>query len=426
EPGVPEGMSEAESHALLDLLAPHFDYLNVTTGSVSTLESAPHSVPPMSLEPGYVGPLAGAVRTATRKPVFMSGRVNRPDVAEKLLAEGKIDMCAMTRALIADPELPNKAHAGKVEDIRTCVGCNQACIGHNQNGFPVSCIQFPETGRELTYGTRTRAAKAKRILVAGGGPGGLKAAAVAAERGHDVTLYERATRLGGQVLLAEKLPGRMEFGGVAENLAREAERWGAKIVKGTAVDSALIAREKPDAVIVATGARARALEVEGGTKGANVVDAWQVIQGQANLGGSVVIADWRADWVGLGVAEMLARQGRKVRLAVHGYMAGESIQQYVRDPWLGTLHKLGVEIVTMARLVGADAESAYFQHVTGGGPIILEGCESLVVNMARQSDTALEVELAPLGIPVTAIGDALSPRTVEEAVLDGLKAAWTL
>jgi 2,4-dienoyl-CoA reductase-like NADH-dependent reductase (Old Yellow Enzyme family) len=426
EPGVPEGMSEEESHALLAHLSPHFDYLNVTTGSVSTLESAPHSVPPMSLEPGYVGPLAGAVRTATRKPVFMSGRVNRADVAEKLLAEGKVDMCAMTRGLLADPELPNKARAGKVEDIRTCVGCNQACIGHNQNGFPVSCIQFPETGRELDYGTRPKATTVKRILVAGGGPGGLKAAAVAAERGHKVTLYERAPRLGGQVLLAEKLPGRMEFGGVAENLAREAERWGATILKGKAVDAALVRAEKPDAIIVATGATTRPLETEGGTEGANVVDAWQVIQGQANLGGSIVIADWRADWVGLGVAEMLAREGRKVRLAVHGYMAGEMIQQYVRDPWLGTLHKLGVEIVTMARLIGADSESAYFQHVMCGEPIIFEGCESLIVNMARQSDASLEDELAPLGVPMTAIGDALSPRTVEEAVLEGLKAAWVL
>ena len=425
EPGVPEGIAETESHAIIEYLAPHFDYLNVTTGSVSTLRSAPHSVPPMSLEAGYVAPLAGAVRARTRKPVFMSGRVNRPDIAERLLAEGKVDLCAMTRGLLADPELPNKARAGRIEDIRTCIACNQACIGHNQNGFPVSCIQFPESGRELEYGTLVRTPARKKVLVAGGGPGGLKAASVAAARGHEVVLYERAARLGGQVRLAEKLPGRMEFGGIAENLAHEATRAGARIHMGRAVDLALVRAEAPDLVIVATGARTRALEVEGGTEGAHVVDAWQVIEGRANLGGSIVIADWRSDWVGLGIAEMLAREGRRVRLCVHGYMAGETIQQYVRDPWLGTLHKLGVEIFPMARLVGADADSAYFEHVMSGEAVVLEDCDSLVVNMARQSDTALENELRAAGVAVTPIGDALSPRTAEEAVLEGLKAVWT-
>jgi NADPH-dependent 2,4-dienoyl-CoA reductase/sulfur reductase-like enzyme len=260
----------------------------------------------------------------------------------------------------------------------------------------------------------------------GGGPAGLKAASVAARRGHAVTLYERASRLGGQVRLAEKLPGRMEFGGLAENLIGEAKRAGVRIETGVEVSAARLRAEAHDAVIIATGARPRALALEGGIEGAPVVDAWQVIQGQANLGGSVVIADWRCDWVGMGLAEMLAKEGRRVRLCVNGYMPGQTIPQYVRDPWLGVLQRLGVEVIPLVRLVGADADAAYFQHTTNADAIVCEGMDTLVANLAREADTTLESAIGIGADKIVVIGDALSPRTAEEAVLEGLKAAWTL
>ena len=127
-------------------------------------------------------------------------------------------MCCVTRAMISDPEMPNKAKAGALDDIRACIACNQACIGHALRGFPISCIQHPESGRELAYGRREPACAPRRVIVAGGGPGGMKAACVAAERGHRVTLFDSANRLGGQVLLAQELPGRAEFGGLVTNL----------------------------------------------------------------------------------------------------------------------------------------------------------------------------------------------------------------
>ncbi len=426
EPGLPGGLDEAETHGVLALMAPHFDYLNVTIGSYSAIGSTLHTVPTMAMEPGYVAPLAGSVKARFGKPVLVSGRINRPDIAETIIAAGQADMCALTRGLIADPELPNKARAGRVEDIRACIGCNQACIGHNHKGVSISCIQHPETGRELEYGELRRAQILKRVLIAGGGPAGLKFAAVAASRGHDVTLYEREAQFGGQVRLAEKLPGRAEFGGIVLHLRREAERAGAKLLRGAALDAATVRRAQPDAVILATGARPRALDLPGGTEGAHVVEAWQVLAGRANIGGSVVVADWRCDWVGLGLAEMLARDGRKVRLCVAGYMPGETIQQYVRDEWLGRLHKLGVEIVPLARLAGADADSVYFEHMPSGEPIVCEGVDTLVTAMARESDADMEGELADFAGEVRLIGDCLSPRTAEEAVLDGLKAAWVL
>ena len=124
--------------------------------------------------------------------------------------------------------MPNKARQGRSDDIRACIGCNQACIGHFHLGAPISCIQHPETGRELWYGERLPASHPRRVMVVGGGPGGMKAAAVAAERGHHVTLYERNAQLGGQALLAQLLPGRYEFGGIVTNLAREMELAGVR------------------------------------------------------------------------------------------------------------------------------------------------------------------------------------------------------
>jgi NADPH-dependent 2,4-dienoyl-CoA reductase/sulfur reductase-like enzyme len=258
-------------------------------------------------------------------------------------------------------------------------------------------------------------------MVAGGGPGGMKAAAVAAERGHRVTLHEKSARLGGQALLAQLLPGRAEFGGIVTNLARDMELAGVRVVTDSAVDRALVEREAPDAVIVATGAAPYRPPIEGQEE-AQVVDAWSVIRDEANVGASVVIADWRSDWIGLGVAEKLVRAGCRVRLAVNGYHAGQAIQKYVRDGWIGTLHKLGVEIIPFARLYGVDADSVYLQHTTSGEPIICEGVDTLVTALGHQAVDELQLALEGWDGEVHLVGDCLAPRTAEEAVLDGLRA----
>ena len=144
----------------------------------------------------------------------------------------------MTRALICDPDMPAKAQAERPDDIRACIGCNQACIGHFQAGYPISCIQRPETGREREFGTLVITPKPKDVMVVGGGPAGMKAAVVAAQRGHRVTLYEASGRVGGQVLLAERLPGRAEFGGAATNLQSELDRYGVIVKTHVEVDAA--------------------------------------------------------------------------------------------------------------------------------------------------------------------------------------------
>ena len=354
-------------------------------------------------------------------PVFVAGRINQPQISEQMLSSGQADMCGMTRAMIADPQMPAKAQAGRLDDIRACIGCNQACIGHMQSGYPISCIQHPETGRERIFGVRKPAVRTRKVMVAGGGPAGMKAAAVAAERGHDVTLYETTARLGGQTLLAQQLPGRAEFGGVVTNLTRELVKAGVRVVTNTTVDREMIVTQAPEAVIVATGARPRQPDITGSDEG-HVVDAWQVLTDAANVGASVVIADWRCDWVGLGLAEKLARNGCQVRLAVNGTTPGESIQQYVRTNWIGILNKLGVEIIPYARLYGVDADTVYLQHTASGEAVLCEGVDTLVTALGHEPDMALEDALQDFDRDVHVIGDCLGPRTVEEAVLEGLKA----
>jgi 2,4-dienoyl-CoA reductase-like NADH-dependent reductase (Old Yellow Enzyme family) len=418
--------SEEALEAILALEADgKLDYYSVVAGSSASFAGAVHIVPPMIVDTGYVAPFAADVKAKVKKPVFVAGRINQPQIAEQILASGQADMCGMTRAQICDPEMANKARVGKPDDIRACIGCNQACVGHFHMGYPISCIQHPETGRELVYGTRTRAARRRKVLIAGGGPAGMKAAAVAAERGHDVTLYEAAERLGGQALLAQLLPGRAEFGGIVTNLGREVELAGAKVVKRTKVDRALVERERPDAVILATGARPHRPALEGG-EDTHIVDAWQVLRGEANVGASVVVADWRADWIGMGLAEKLARAGCRVRLCVDALHAGQRLPWYVRDSWNGILHKLGVEIVPYARLFGADGNTAYFQHAASAEPIVLEGVDTLVASYGHDRVADLETELDGLDIELHLIGDCAAPRTAEEAVLEGLKAAAAL
>jgi NADPH-dependent 2,4-dienoyl-CoA reductase/sulfur reductase-like enzyme len=377
----------------------------------------------MNIEAGYLAPHAEAMKKLMPIPIFVAGRINQPQEAERILAAGQADMIGMTRAQIADPEMANKAREGRIDDIRACIGCNQACIGHMQMGIGISCIQRPETGRELAYEAKPKVDTPRTVLVAGGGPAGMKAAAVAAERGHRVILCEASKRLGGQTLLAQDLPGRAEFGGIVTNLAHEMGLHGVAVRLETEVTLDLVKAEGADAVIVATGALPWRPAIEG-EEDAHIVSAWQVLKGEANVGGRVVVADWRCDWIGLGIAERLARDGCKVTLAVNGYMPGQMIQMYVRDRWVGDLNKLGVEMIPYARLFGADSSSAYLQHTTSGEPIIIDEVDTIVTTLGHQPVTGLADALEDWEGDVLMAGDCLSPRTCEEAVLEGLKAGF--
>ncbi|MBC2385078.1 FAD-dependent oxidoreductase [Pseudomonas sp. WS 5106] len=419
-----EGLTESESLEAVHSLQTELDYVHIVAGTSASLGGAIHIVPPMAIAAAYLADEAAAFKAKLSIPLFVTGRINQPQEAELILARGQADVCGMTRALICDPLMPAKTQEGHVEDVRACIACNQACIGHFHKGLPISCIQHPETGRELQFGQRRAAVKRKRIMVVGGGPAGMKAAAVAAQRGYEVTLYEATSQLGGQVLLAQLLPRRSEFGGASTNLQREMALAGVHVVRNTRVDRARVEREKPDHVIIATGAEPYWPAFENGGE-LQVVDAWQVLREQVTLGRSVVVIDWRCDWIGPGIAERLVRAGHHVQLAVNGTHCGENLPLYVRDQLAGELHRLGIPIIPYARLYGCDDTTVYLQHTASGEPMLLENIDTLVLCQGHQPVDTLGAELQGL-VPFDRIGDCLAPRTAEEAIYEGLKVAWNL
>ncbi len=422
----PDGLQPMETLEIIQALdRDHgLDYYNVIAGSSSTTSGAIHIVPPMRIDPAYVAGFSGEVKAAVSRPVFVAGRINQPQIADQVVASGKADMCGMTRALICDPQMPNKASTGHLDRIRACIACNQACIGHMQLHAPISCIQHPETGRELEF-DKAPITTRKRIAVVGGGPAGMKAAAVAAARGHYVSLFERGPQLGGQVLLAQLLPGRSEFGGLATNLKREMELAGVDIHLKTTVNRRLMEAFAPDAILCATGGQSRQDQFEKGEE-THAVEAWDVLERKVNPGSAVVIADSRGDWVGLGLAEQLASNGHYVRYMTTCATAGQAVQLYTRDQWIGKLHKLEVSVTSYARLVGTDGGSAFFQHTTTGDFFEVEGVDTVITAHGTRSDCALQAELTSGPWHLQMIGDCVSPRTAEEAVYDGLRAGWDI
>lgn len=419
-----EGLTESESLEAVKSLQGQLDYVHIVAGTSASTGGAVHIVPPMAIAAAYLADAAATFKASLSIPLFVTGRINQPQEAELILARGQADVCGMTRALICDPLMPAKTLDGRADDVRACIACNQACIGHFHKGLPISCIQHPETGRELHFGKLQPTLKRRRIMVVGGGPAGMKAAAVAAQRGHDVTLFEASAQLGGQVLLAQLLPRRSEFGGASTNLQREMTLAGVRVVRNTRVDRALVEQQQPDHVIIATGAEPYWPAFERGGE-LQVVDAWQVLRDQVTLGRSVVVVDWRCDWIGPGIAERLVRAGHQVQLAVNGTHCGENLPLYVRDQLAGELHRLGIPIIPYARLYGCDDSTVYLQHSASGEPMLLEDIDSLVLCQGHQSVDTLGAELAGL-VPFERIGDCLAPRTAEEAIYEGLKTAWKL
>lgn len=395
------------------------DYVNTTVGTMAALGASVHVVPPMEIAPAYVAEHSRRIRAVVTVPVFVAGRINQPQIAEEVLAAGQADMCAMTRALITDPDMPNKARSGRSDDIRACIGCNQACIGHFHAGQSISCIQNPVTGREVRLAGIPQGSQKRKILIAGAGPAGMKAAITAAQMSHEVILAEAGPQAGGQALLAQLLPERAEFGGLVTNLLAELAGHDVDLRLNTRVSAELAARIAPDALILATGSKPVETPVEGRDSG-NVIEACDLLAGRARPGARVVVADWRCDWIGIGIAVLLQRAGHHVRLAVNGIAAGQNLQQYVRDHWAGRLHEAGIEVIPYARLFGIDDDSAYFLHGASGQPIIMEGVDSVILCSGRAPDAALEQELGGCGLPFITIGDCTIARSAEEAIYDGL------
>ena len=416
------GLDADEVLAICQALEPYLDYVNLTLGTSASLGGAVHIAPPMAFRAGYIAEQTKVFKDTLNIPVMIAGRINQPQDADLIIKNGQADMCGMTRALICDPKMPNKAQNNQLDDIRACIACNQACIGHFHKGQPISCIQHPQTGREQQYGDLQTAAAPKKVMVIGGGPAGMNAALIAAQRGHCVSLYESGKQLGGQALLAQNLSRRAEFGGLITNLLQAMSKQDINIQLDTRVDMALVQAEAADVVVLATGATPYAQPIEADDSILKL-HAWQYLQGTAPQGKSVLLTDWRCDWVAPGIAELLVKQGFDVSIAINGLCLGETLPLYVRDELTATAQRLGIKLLPNARLYGYDNGTVYLQHNTSAEAVELEGINTIIACDGQMALDELGDAIEDLGMVLHRIGDCNTPRTAEEAMYEGLKVA---
>jgi 2,4-dienoyl-CoA reductase-like NADH-dependent reductase (Old Yellow Enzyme family) len=397
------------------VVAEGVDYLSLALGDSSTYRGSVGIVPPPPVAADRIA--AAAARFELGVPRILTSRIVDPEDADRLVAEGRADAVGMTRALIADPDLPTKARSGSLRGLVRCIGCN-ACIAHYHAGTPIACAVNPRTGRERSLAPVARPRDSRRIVVVGGGPAGIAAASTAAAAGHEVVLFE-AARLGGQLALGDAAVAAAFLANAERQLADVDVRLGAAAMPDEVVALG------PDGVVVATGARPYVdptLELDG----VEVLQAWDVLVGGVPGGDRVVIADWGGDPSGLDAAERLAAADKHVTLAVASVAVGELVHQYRRNLYLERLYRAGVTILHHVSLDSAAAGEVRLRNVFARELVVPVAADALVLALGRVPALSPAEELTARGLTVTEAGDCLSPRSLEEAVLEGTLAARKL
>jgi 2,4-dienoyl-CoA reductase (NADPH2) len=402
------------------------DYINTSIGIAS---HALYMVDPsMHVPPGYQLYIPSAIRKAVDLPVFCVGRIKDPIQAEQILADGHGDMVGMVRAQICDPELANKAREGRLDAIRICLSDNQYCSGRVGLNMPLGCMQNPAVGREkqLGIGTLIPAPKVKRVMVVGGGPGGLEAAKVAAMRGHDVILYEKENELGGQVNILVMVPNRVEFGDLVRNLLNELSALKVKVKLGTEVTPDTVAAEKPDAVVLATGSVPAPCSIPV-SDGAEVVDVRQVLRGEVEVGKRVVLIDEVGFHDTTSTAEFLADGGKQVEIVTPALYAGQDLGPTLDlEMWHRRARSKGIVItpnVVVREISGSTV--TVFNHYSGREWRI-EGVDTVVRAAPARANDTLYFALKGRVKELYRVGDCVAPRRVGPAILEGHLAGRSL
>lgn len=298
------------------------DYLSVYQSHGDNFSGLVGMLPDMSFPPAPFLYLASAVKAETDIPIFHASAIRDLATAARAVGEGHVDMVAMTRAHVADPHLVRKLQEGRVDEIRQCVGANY-CVDHAAAGGGLACIQNAATGREeFMPHLVVRAPKARRVVVAGGGVGGMEAARVAAERGHAVTLFEASDRLGGQINLARAVAWRENLTGITRWLERELRRLGVDIRLGQMATANDVLGLSPDIVVVATGGTPRPPACPGAEL---AVSSWKILSGETPPGSNVLVYDEPGLQGGVSTADFLATRGAEVEMATPDRAVGEAI-----------------------------------------------------------------------------------------------------
>ncbi|MFC4594591.1 FAD-dependent oxidoreductase [Sphingobium tyrosinilyticum] len=407
------------------------DYLNLSTGSYN---SAAKMIGGMYEPTGYQMPMTAPIRSAMTLPMLVTGRYRTLEEAGQVIRDGEADMVGMVRAMIADPYLVTKSLAGKAEQVRPCIGCNQACVARAAMGIGIGCTVNAGAGDEAERGDHrlTPASVRKRVLVVGGGPAGMEAARVAALRGHAVTLVEASAKLGGAVRAAAKAPTRHNLIDIVTWLEAEIYRLGVDVRLSTYLDSSEVDGFAADEIIVATGSWPR-------MDGVLISHVGQPVRGvgqrhvlsstdlflapPAELGDAAVVIDDVGHYEGLAAAEQLISKGLSVTYVTRLPMMAPMIQLTgMNEPFLQRMAGKPFRSLVRTRAIEIEAKAVVVgpAHLTSD-EIDIErlAADTVVLVTSNRSNRDIYDELVSSGRKLQIIGDAQTPRSLEFAIREG-------
>ena len=412
------------------------DFVNVTAGGYHNIH---HAIQPSDEPDGYLVDLTAQVKASLdRLPVFTVGGIKDAALADEIIAHGKADMVAMTRAQIADPEFANKARQGRDDEIVHCIRGNQGCIGRVFKGLAINCTVNPAAGREARFGRGTlRGADSHaRWVVVGGGPAGMKAADTLAKRGHAVLLLEQTAELGGQINLITKTPGRDQFDWIRRDLEVQMRKAGVDIRLGASGTPDSVQELEPDSVIVATGAVPSRTgfssvnplvdELPGVTQD-NVATVWDVLLGASTIGERVVVLDDDGSRYAAGVTEVLLDQGKRVEVVSRwNALFPFTLANLDMATLYGRLFSKGLEYRLNSWASGIEETTLSLFNLYTGAAETIEGVETLVLATGPKANDELYFSLKTVIENVHRVGDCVAPRKIDHAIYEGYLAGREL
>jgi len=371
--------------------------------------------PPYYAEEGVFVHLAQGIKSVVGIPVITVGRIRTPELANRILEEGKADLISMGRALIADPDLPGKAMEGRSEEIIPCISCNR-CVQSIRKGA-LQCAVNPETGREAILKLR-KTDHPKKIWIIGGGPAGMKAAEIAAMRGHKVALYEKNEVLGGRFLLAAIPPKKQVLKDFTDQLARRLKKLPVKIIMGKPFTLVSLKRGRPDVVIIAIGAKPFLPPIDG-IQESNVISVEDALSGALSLGRKVLVVG--GGGIGAEVADHFSENGLEVTLIEMREGIALDLVSHLQYFLNQRLREKGVQILTSTKAIRFEKDGLWVEDHQGTRK--LEGFDSIVIALGSIPNDELVESLKAKVPEVYTVGDASKPREVMEALLEGEEVA---